>query len=459
MKLRLAVVSLALLLSVPAFPQTDPGVRGGTASAGGPLSSVAADSPTTILSFFNDGKTRFNTIDSVSGTITGEPGFGLGPRYNSRSCARCHSQPAVGGTSPSTNPEIADATADSATNTVPTFISSTGPVREARFIYFTDASGNPITTQPNGNVEPLFTIAGRTDSSSCTSAFISQPNFASAQSHNNIIFRIPTPVFGSGLIENIDDADLIVVLGGNPFGISGTFNRSGNDGTITRFGWKAQNKSLEVFAGEAYNVEMGVSNELFTQERPTAEEENAAGLAPQCRTNPTPEDHTNFNTTALATSSDAVQFAMFMRLLAPPPQSYNAPGQDPASIINGQGVFADVGCGSCHHTSFTTGTSRITSSLTHATATLYSDLELHHMGTGLADNIQQGNAGGDQFRTAPLWGLGQRIWFLHDGRTNNLLTAIAAHSSTGSEANSVILNFNALSTTSKQDLINFLRAL
>ena len=57
------------------------------------------------------------------------------------------------------------------------------------------------------------------------------------------------------------------------------------------------------------------------------------------------------------------------------------------------------------------------------------------MGTGLADNVSQGTAGGDQFRTAPLWGLGQRIFFLHDGRTTDLTAAIDAHASSGSEAN------------------------
>jgi CxxC motif-containing protein (DUF1111 family) len=90
---------------------------------------------------------------------------------------------------------------------------------------------------------------------------------------------------------------------------------------------------------------------------------------------------------------------------------------------------------------------------------MYSDLEIHHMGTGLADNIAQGTAGGDQFRTAPLWGLGQRIFFLHDGRTADLLSAISAHYSTGSEANAVKLNFDALGSTQKQDVLNFLRSL
>lgn len=89
----------------------------------------------------------------------------------------------------------------------------------------------------------------------------------------------------------------------------------------------------------------------------------------------------------------------------------------------------------------------------------FSDFEIHHMGTGLADNVSQGTAGGDQFRTAPLWGLGQRIFFMHDGRTQNLVSAIEAHSSNGSEANSVISNFNSLTVTQEQYILDFLRSL
>jgi CxxC motif-containing protein (DUF1111 family) len=77
----------------------------------------------------------------------------------------------------------------------------------------------------------------------------------------------------------------------------------------------------------------------------------------------------------------------------------------------------------------------------------------------LADRVAQGAAAGDQFRTAPLWGVGQRIFFLHDGRTNDLIEAIEAHSSSGSEANSVVANFNSLSNQDKQGLLTFLRSL
>ena len=81
------------------------------------------------------------------------------------------------------------------------------------------------------------------------------------------------------------------------------------------------------------------------------------------------------------------------------------------------------------------------------------------MGTRLADNVSQGTAGGDQYRTAPLWGLGQRIFFLHDGSLNNVYSAIDAHRSNGSEASQVITNFFSLSGAQQQEVLNFLRSL
>ena len=89
----------------------------------------------------------------------------------------------------------------------------------------------------------------------------------------------------------------------------------------------------------------------------------------------------------------------------------------------------------------------------------YSDFATHNMGTGLADGVTQGNAGPQNFRTAPLWGVGQRLFFLHDGRTSDLTAAIAAHSSSGSEANAVITAFNGLSQANQTALLVFLRSL
>src|SRR5205823_8014029 len=225
---------LVLLFPLQNFAQVDPGVRGGAAGAGAPLASVTANNPANILSFFQKGTEAFSEIDSVRGTIVGEEDAGLGPRYNSRSCAACHAQPALGGTSPAANPQIADATAHGAQNTIPSFITSTGPVREARFPFFF-TNNQPDPNRPNGGVEDLYTIAGRSDAPGCTTAVISQPSFALAVQTNNVIFRIPTPTFGTGLIENISDETHLANAAANAnnnFGVGGTFNREGNAGTI-----------------------------------------------------------------------------------------------------------------------------------------------------------------------------------------------------------------------------------
>src|SRR5580658_8348592 len=245
------VLSLVAMLFLPsvAFAQTDPGVRSGaingqptaTATSPLPLASVAANNPTGALEFFENGLARFQEVEVVSGGANN----GLGPRFNFNQCSACHAQPAIGGSGAGTNPQfqvIANGIVSGSTNTIPSFITANGPTREARFPFFFNSNGNPNTNAPNGGVEDLFTVSGRSDAGSCN---LPQPSFAIAQSTNNIIFRIPTPVFGAGLIENIDDSTLIanqVAASNNNLGISGTFNHNGNDGTISRFGWKAQNK-------------------------------------------------------------------------------------------------------------------------------------------------------------------------------------------------------------------------
>jgi CxxC motif-containing protein (DUF1111 family) len=113
----------------------------------------------------------------------------------------------------------------------------------------------------------------------------------------------------------------------------------------------------------------------------------------------------------------------------------------------------------CHTPTLQTAPSAFTPGLSQVNANLYSDLLVHHMGTNLADGVSQGSAGPDQFRSAPLWGLGQRIFLLHDGRTTDLVDAIKEHASSGSEANGVISNFKQLSPQQQQDLLNFLRSL
>src|SRR5215467_3552946 len=257
----ISALAVSTFLSLAfAVAQTDPGVRAGAAGAGGAIDGLTSQQ----VKIFQNAQAIFQEVDSVSGTIAGTEG-GLGPRFNLDSCSGCHAQPDIGGSSPAVNPQVAMASKAGATNTVPAFITVDGPVREVRFKF----ANPPTNTIRDGGVHDLFTITGRSDASGCT---IAQPDFATAAAQNNLIFRIPTPTFGAGLIEGITDSDILGNKGANAaqkaaLGISGHENREGNTGTITRFGWKAQNKSLTIFSGEAYNVEQGVSNELFQQER------------------------------------------------------------------------------------------------------------------------------------------------------------------------------------------------
>ena len=471
-----AAFAAGLLVMSTAGAQVDPGVRGGaingqpgaTPTSPLPLASVSANTPTGIHDFFDNGLSRFQNQEAVAGN-------GLGPRFNFNQCSGCHSQPTIGGSGPAANPQFTAVATGIAgpNNTIPTFITAQGPTREARFPFFFNSNGTVNTSAPNGGVETIFTVTGLPGATGCS---ISQPNFAAAQAANNVIFRIPTPMFGAGLVENIDDSTLIGIQtanASNGLGISGTFNHNGNDGTISRFGWKAQNKSLLIFAGEAYNVEMGISNEMFQQDRPLPEEEVFGhGLPALCLNlgrSGYPEDITNFTPTNNATPgttignatilSDVEAFAQFMRLLAPPVPSTTTPGGS-ASITAGQQLFTSIGCAVCHTPVINrTQPSNITASLGSQSVAAFSDFEIHHMGTRLADNVSQGSAGGDQFRTAPLWGMGQRIFFMHDGSLTSVYSAIDAHRSSGSEASQVATNFFSLSTAQQQEVLNFLRSL
>ena len=470
--IKTATFASAFVLLVTCFAgrvcaQTDPGVQSASRGTGAALPSVLANDNPGILAFFTDGQNRFQAVESVSGNAGGSNG--LGPRFNANQCSSCHAQPAVGGTGAAVNPQFQFVSSGVApSNTTPYFITANGPTVEVRFPFFFTHNGRADTNSPNGGVEDLFTVTGRPDAGTCN---LAQPNFAEARAANNIIFRIPTPTFGTGLIENLDDSTLLrnqLANSNNRFGISGAFNYSGNDGTITRYGWKAQNKSLHIFAGEAYNVEMGISNELFPQDRPSpGEDQHGTGLPANCLNlsgRGYPEDTSNPGATSNpAVLDDVSAFANFMRFLSPPPPGGVVLNGQPVpanSIAAGSALFNSIGCAACHNPTLgITQVSTFTGSLSNAPVNAYSDLEIHHMGTGLADNVSQGSAGGDQFRTAPLWGLGQRIFLLHDGRTTSLVTAIHDHAGRGSEATFVEQQYFSLTPNQQQEILDFLRSL
>jgi len=399
---------------------------------------------------------------------------GMSPVFNADQCFICHFQPAIGGSSPRHNPAEKIAHRLGGTNVVPPFEKAHGAFREVRFKY------NPDGTR-DGGVHSLFTLQGRSDTPTCT---LKQPDFAAAVRDRNIAFRIPLQLFGLGLVEGIQDSAIRGNMNSNleqkrALGISGHPNIVPNNGTISRFGWKAQNGSITIFAGEAYNVEMGISNDAF----PAGRSED-----PDCNEVYEPFDiprtEAELYNDPLKIMPAWLMFTEFMRFVdAPHPVPLSASAQ------HGKELFGKVGCALCHTPSFKTpGTANPSTPLEEIgphsvalrgqTVNLFSDLLVHHMGATLADNVVQGNAGPDEFRTTPLWGLGNRLFFLHDGRTSDLMVAIQDHFSGRfsdggdnpskdlrsytygpSEANGVVDRFNTLSEEDKQAILNFLRSL
>jgi hypothetical protein len=426
--------------------------------------------------------------------VTQTNSAGLGTRFNGDQCTVCHNQPALGGSGGFLVPNPQDPPSQyrtpenpmfnliphrkGATNRVPSFIQQFGPIREVRFVKKPDGT-------PDGGVHQLFRIVGRSDifppgtTGTCTDADLPPTDFETQFRNGNARFRIPLQLFGLGILDGIQDRE---VLGRHDatasirqqLGIQGIPNRSANDGTITRFGWKAQNKSIAVFAGEAYNVEMGVTNDLFPQ---------AGDESPNCMIDKNePNDIFRNDTTDIRNQAfnnplhiipDWLMFSIFMRFLDGPKAVAFSERAERGQQLFGTGPDnPGIGCFACHTPTMVTPAKSESTALQSLTAHPYTDLLVHHMGKGLADDITQGAATGDMFRTTPLWGVGQRIFFLHDGRTNDLLQAIAAHFSPASgecevnfpcygpsEANAVITAFNNLSPTDKQAILDFLRSL
>jgi di-heme oxidoreductase (putative peroxidase) len=520
-----AAVGVLCQLVSSAFAQQDPGVRGGMQSTAGylqyrgipiPHPPVISPNPTTgatinanELALFNEGVLRAGqleaTCDECADMPDGSPvvglgeldpifpqfhtnSNGLGSRHNADQCLLCHAQPTLGGSGGFLVPNPGQGTPQppenpmfrlvpdrfGKRNVVPSFEQQYGPIREVRFQYNPDGSRD-------GSVHQLWVITGINNDPTIPGCAIVQPDFATQQQNGNLSFRIPLQLFGLGLIDSIQDREIMSRFNATASqraarGIAGHPNRTVNDGTIMRFGWKAQNKSLTVFAGEAYNVEMGITNELF----PTATEENPACMGTNkpepndvTRTAADDSDNQAFNN-PLHILPDWMMFQLMMRFL-------DAPQPDPnpsASAIRGKTVFNNIGCALCHTPQMQTAPVMNSAVLVNRPVNLYSDLLLHKMGFGLADNILQGQAGGDEFRTTPLWGVGQRMFFLHDGRTSDLLQAILAHFSAttitanqntvigqpfppygASEANAVIQQFRALSVSDQQAVLDFLRSL
>ena len=232
--------------------------------------------------------------------------------------------------------------------------------------------------------------------------------------------RNTPPLFGAGLIDAVPDAVIRAEAVPKRDGVHGRPNLV--RGRIGRFGWKAHAATLEAMVAEALRSELGVTS-------PGAPAEPLPILDGRCA----PERE------AEATRGDALALTAFVGALPSPPP--------PSAPLPGARVFRDAGCAACHVPQLSTGEEPVR---------LYSDLLLHDMGPSLDDGVRQGEAGGADWRTTPLWGLGDRARFLHDGRAEKLEAAILAH---GGEAATAQRRFRALTASDRFRLLEFLRSL
>ena len=334
---------------------------------------------------------------------------GLGPAFNGTSCGGCHNVPAVGGIS---------------------------PVAELR-AGMVDASGRYSDFDADaGSLFQLFSIPTH----GCQVVLPVEANV--------IARRVPIPLFGAGLVEEIPDDTLLALADPLDLDRDGVSGRAAvvedvdsGDLRVGRFGWKSQQATLIAFGADAYLNEMGITSDLFPNEQ-------SFGISPElmrlCDPIPDPED-----VAEPATGRRGIDnFEVFMQLLAPIGR-----GPIDGQVRAGGLVFEAVGCAACHVPSLQTGPS--TNPLFDRRAVpLYSDLLLHDVGTG--DGIQQAAAAPNEVRTPALWGLRFRRPLLHDGRAATAADAIRAH---GAEADLARQGFDDLDPTSRAALLAFLASL
>jgi CxxC motif-containing protein (DUF1111 family) len=338
---------------------------------------------------------------------------GLGPVFNARSCAECHAQGGIGGSS---------------ANLTVSRVTRIGTITDGEFDPLTELGGMLLQARSVRELNPSLPISGEV-----------VPPQATLVSH-----RMTTPLFGLGLVEAIPDSEILRRVGGvpgNPDGIAGVANWVTNPETggkeLGRFGWKAHVSTIHVFAGDAYLNEMGITNPTFPDENlPQGKPiPPGADLIPGLE-----DDGTGVN-----------KLTSFMRYLAPPARKAAT-----TASRGGELIFNRIGCASCHTPSMNTGPSNPVLALRNRRVELWSDLLLHDMGPALSDGMVMGSATGRQWRTTPLWGLSNRRFYLHDGRANTLEAAIAAH---GGEGTGSAQRAAALNATDKNALLAFLRTL
>ncbi len=243
--------------------------------------------------------------------------------------------------------------------------------------------------------------------------------------------RLPPAVFARGWLEAIDDSEILAAERAQTGVISGRVAHLPSG--IGRFGHKARAATLDEFVADALLGDMGLTSPMRTEELPGPE-----GLTDDARPG------------VDLSAEDIALLADYVRLLDVPARTTDAHGAQ---------LFSDVGCADCHVPSMHTRADHPVPAMRDVEVSLYTDVLLHDMGDGLSDGIDEGVATGREWRTAPLVGIRFLGALLHDGRVTRVGDAIAAHASSGSEANDVIARFDALAPTDRDALVRFVEQL
>lgn len=315
-----------------------------------------------------------------------------------------------------------------------------------------------VGTTPEGDLSISYVEALRTLADG-TSVSLRQPTYAIATPYMAVpagtllSARVAPPVFGAGLLEAVSEADVLANADENDAngdGISGRPNYvwdvAAQQAALGRFGWKANQPSLRQQVGAAYNGDMGITTSLFPLE--PASGQTQAGNQP-----PASGSATDLNDTEFA------NVTYYVQTLAVPARR----NPQDAQVLAGKALFVSAKCSACHLPQLRTSTlAALPPETAGQTIAPFTDLLLHDMGTGLADNRPDFKATGQEWRTPPLWGLGLsevvngHTNFLHDGRARNVLEAIMWH---GGEAQQSADAVAKLSATDRAALLAFLRSL
>ena len=287
--------------------------------------------------------------------------------------------------------------------------------------------------------------------------FLSNLNYGKIDKDTEFSVRIAQPLIGLGLIENINQKDIIAnedEFDLDKDGISGKANKvwdqTFQNENLGRFGWKASQPSIYQQVSDALFNDMGLSNPLYQNSS------NCSEFQVECldALNGNSIEHDGFEI-----SNQQLDLISFYSTQLGVPARRNIDDKD---VIAGKKLFFDLSCNSCHIEKFTTGTHSDYDNLNQQIIYPYSDFLLHDMGEGLGDNLPEYLASGNEWRTTPLWGLGLtevvsgRQTYLHDGRARNLVEAILWH---GGEANRARMEFEKLDKIQINQLLTFLNSL